>query len=395
MKKFFTYIVIFHFLFINLSIFTFQTVQADAPIYASENKFVVTAYYSPLPNQQHYFKWSYEADIKLNGRWVTWASGKDVFVWMIAAPKSYAFGTKIYLDGIWVGEVADRWWAIVSTDPNESRWYDYDRLDIWMGYGDEWLARALAFGKQTVHGYVLADSSSQTTIHLESFSAPLSVLTKYKVENNVSSLPKISYSSTPTSVNSDWWNISIDPKNPNSQNVKNLQKVLHDMWIYKGEINGKYETIKNIIIEYQILNSLVTAKESKEAWYVWPKTLTQLKKDYPEYKKQQDEIQNKHKAISEYIDDIGSISYGQTNEKVRTLQQTLKILGYFDKQDTANFGDITKDALIQYQLEKNIISSKDSVEAGYFGPKTKQQLKQDLSLFVTQLEKPQVLVSYK
>lgn len=30
-------------------------------------KFIVTAYYSPLPNQDRYLRGSYEADIRLNG----------------------------------------------------------------------------------------------------------------------------------------------------------------------------------------------------------------------------------------------------------------------------------------------------------------------------------------
>ena len=71
--------------------------------YAAEEQartFVVTAYYSPLPNQSFYFKGSYEAEVKLNGNGTNGASGKGVFAGMLAAPKSYSFGTKIYLEGV-------------------------------------------------------------------------------------------------------------------------------------------------------------------------------------------------------------------------------------------------------------------------------------------------------
>lgn len=97
-------------------------------------KFIVTAYYSPLPDQSFYLKGSYEADIKLNGNGTHGASGKEVYPGMLAAPKTYTFGTKIYLDGLGIGTVDDRGGAIVSSG---SRGYDADRLDIWMGRGEE------------------------------------------------------------------------------------------------------------------------------------------------------------------------------------------------------------------------------------------------------------------
>lgn len=53
--------------------------------------FVVTAYYSPLPDQARYLRGSYEADIRLNGNGTHGASGKPVYVGMLAAPKHYEF----------------------------------------------------------------------------------------------------------------------------------------------------------------------------------------------------------------------------------------------------------------------------------------------------------------
>ena len=38
-----------------------------APGTPQTRKFIVTAYYSPLPNQDRYLRGSYEADIRLNG----------------------------------------------------------------------------------------------------------------------------------------------------------------------------------------------------------------------------------------------------------------------------------------------------------------------------------------
>ena len=68
--------------------------------------FVVTAYYSPLPNQKYYYTGNYESEVKLNWNWTHWASWKEVFSWMLAAPKTYEFGTKVYLEWLGVWEVS-------------------------------------------------------------------------------------------------------------------------------------------------------------------------------------------------------------------------------------------------------------------------------------------------
>jgi hypothetical protein len=57
----------------------------------------ISGYYSPKPNQQVTTRDTYEQEIKLNGRGVNGASGIPVFNGMVAAPKSYAFGTIIVL----------------------------------------------------------------------------------------------------------------------------------------------------------------------------------------------------------------------------------------------------------------------------------------------------------
>ena len=71
-------------------------------------KFIVTAYYSPLPGQSFYFKGNYEAEKRLNGNGTHGASGAPVYTGMIAAPKSYDFGTQIFFEGLGVGTVSDR-----------------------------------------------------------------------------------------------------------------------------------------------------------------------------------------------------------------------------------------------------------------------------------------------
>ncbi len=53
---------------------------------------------------------------------------------MIAAPKTYDFGTQIFFEGLGLGRVEDRGGAIVEAFV---RGQAHDRIDIWVGSGDE------------------------------------------------------------------------------------------------------------------------------------------------------------------------------------------------------------------------------------------------------------------
>ena len=113
--------------------------------------FEVTSYYSPLSTQSLFFQGDFEREIRLNGKGIAWASGRPVFNGMLAAPSSYAFGSRIYLEWLGRGEVADRWGAIVEKGElwyRDMREVSHDRIDIRVGKGDEWLIRALWFGRQ-------------------------------------------------------------------------------------------------------------------------------------------------------------------------------------------------------------------------------------------------------
>ena len=106
----------------------------------------LSAYYSPIEGQSAYFKGSLEDDRVLNGNGTNAADGTPVYPGMLAAPKSYAFNTAIDIPGFGMGIVHDRGGAIVEAGEKGEA---YDRIDVWMGEGDDGLARAVAFGKQT------------------------------------------------------------------------------------------------------------------------------------------------------------------------------------------------------------------------------------------------------
>lgn len=146
---------------------------------------IATAYYSPLPNQKYYLRGNYEAELLLNGNGTHGASGRPVFNGMLAAPKGYSFGTKIWVEGFGVGSVEDRGGAIV---PTGTRGNAFDRVDIWMGYGEEGLGRALAWGRRTVKArkYV----SNQTAVTFD--------FSKIKPANLSKSVAKVNKPTTDT-----------------------------------------------------------------------------------------------------------------------------------------------------------------------------------------------------
>lgn len=110
---------------------------------------IATAYYSPVVWQQFYWQWSYSWDVLLNGYGTHWASGREVFNGMIAAPQHIPFGTMIVLDGRWTWIVHDRWWAIVQSGSMSGV-----RVDIRVGTGELWLMRALSFWRRTMSGCI-------------------------------------------------------------------------------------------------------------------------------------------------------------------------------------------------------------------------------------------------
>ena len=87
---------------------------AETDLAPHEQTFIISAYYSPLPDQRVYFRGSYDADRRLNGNGTNGADGTQVYPGMLAAPKSYAFGTKLEIPGLGVGTIHDRGGAIVD-----------------------------------------------------------------------------------------------------------------------------------------------------------------------------------------------------------------------------------------------------------------------------------------
>lgn len=285
----------------------------------TENKtFIATAYYSPLPNQTKYYRWSYEADKKLNGEWIRGSDGTPVFVGMIAAPKNYKFGTKIELDGLGIVSVHDRGGAIVSTE----NWVAYDRIDIWMGYGDEGLERTLSWGRREITGRIV-DSETATSFKFENIS---NVSNKSQISQTVlEKLKKLGYQT-------EWKNFS------------------------------------EIILDFQLKNNIVKSADEPGAWNYGPKTTAKLNELYNNFLKNNQikninleeivifEENNKITTAEafELSQNMQTTSIGESRESVKNLQKFLKKMWYFSEEINGVMTLKTLGAIKKYQFDKNL-----------------------------------------
>lgn len=317
-----------------------------------EKYFIITAYYSPLPNQNSYMKWSYTRDIKLNWWWKVTASWKGVFEWLLAWPKNYPFWTKIYFDwfGVWV--VEDRWWAIVKTGV---KWQEHDRIDIWMWYWDEWLSRAKKWWKRTIK-WVVVTSNTKTSINF-----------------NKSKL---------------FWveNINVNPESQENE-VKKLQEFFNSLGLYKWDIDWIYKSIEGTLLKFQIDNWIINNKEDWGAWYFWKQTKEALSKIYFKevsgfplvkeeksnltYFKNTNAVCDKYRILINYWDLIIKPESNQVD--IKKFQEMMTQLGFYTWTINWNYKSIEND-IIKLQLKLWLIKNNDSWWAWYFWSKWKEAL---------------------
>ncbi|MBU1934490.1 peptidoglycan-binding protein, partial [Patescibacteria group bacterium] len=226
--------------------------------YGQSRKFLVTGYYSPLPNQSFYVRGSYEADIRLNGRGTNGADGTQVYVGMLAAPKTYPFGTRIVLPGLGVGEVHDRGGAIIAGA-------DYDRIDVWMGHGEEGLARALNWGARIVEGEIFW-SAHQIEPGL-SFSWIDSGLPQKVIDRM-----------RPKALQDPQVFTKAITKQSNTADIKELQEALTTFGYYHGDVTGTYDqATTDAVLAFQLVEGVIPNENTAGAGNFGPKTQTKLK----------------------------------------------------------------------------------------------------------------------
>ncbi len=336
-----------------------DTALAETP-QPEKRTFLVTGYYSPQEGQSFYLRGNVEDEKKLNGQGIRGASGKGVHDGMIAAPKTYAFGTKIKLEGLGIGTVEDRGGAIVVAG---ERGHSYDRLDLWMGYGEEGLKRALSWGIRKVEGYVYPSGTElNDTIQVEDLA-----IAKVKWPQNATN------STTLFSRNLG--------KGDKGSDVQKLHEVLTELGYMETPDAQSYD-VKTVdaVYRFQVDNGIVKGDQESGAGYTGQKTRKVLEQKFYE-KKEQDrrslaaQKTEKQKMLSSFPVGLGKGS-GQKGD-ILTLQQALNRLG-FAVSETGKYDSNTYAAVLSFQKQKGIILKDTDRGAGYFGNQTRLYLVEDL-----------------
>lgn len=372
--------------------------------YPYTTPFIISAYYSPLPCQNRYATGSYDGDIRLNGRGTNGADGTPVYPGMIAAPKTYSFGTKMHVPGIGIVAVHDRGGAIVTAG---ERGHAYDRLDVWMGYGDQGLARALKWGKRTVNVtvYGITDSVVED-VQIEGYSpneavvsdcqpTATPVIAKTYDNEHDRLLAKIDDRFKGNMSNKLSVALGSGDK---SDAVLQLQKELARMNFYKVNPTGVYDDLTaHAVMKFQQSQEIIDNEDESGAGYFGPQTRERMNelisaRNYTRALVAQTTYEADGGRIIVYnekdedlavaseednVEEIAVISqelqYGSTDPEVKELQKILSAEGFFTGGlFTEYFGDSTKAALIKFQLKHKIISSENDNGAGRVGPKTLQ-----------------------
>lgn len=306
----------------------------------TNKQYLISAYYSPLPNQQNYVTGSLAGDKRLNGNGTNGADGTEVYIGMIAAPRELAFGTKLNIEGMGIGTVHDRGGAIIKNGKA-----GYPRLDVWMGHGDEGLKRALSFGKQVRTVRSLGVNRS--------------------VNDNLS-LGGVKMAKSfkfPTQQKTVTKKVLVASKKP----VKVVNSKLMDTKKYLKEL-GFYNANVNDVLDADALNSINLFTHT-------------ILGDKHEYKKFEVKAYNNIKAYynlrkNTVLSEVPKqpLQYGDSNKEVKKLQTILFSLG-FDVEINGLFDKATFKAIKNFQLKENIIFTHSDIDAGYYGKNTADNIK--------------------
>lgn len=332
-------------------------VTEEAPVTDShiQKTFIISAYYSPQPGQSRYVTGSYAGDIRLNGGGVNGADGTPVYPGMIAAPKTYAFGTKMEIPDIGVVAVHDRGGAIVASG---NKGNSYDRLDIWMGYGDAGLQRALKWGKRTVNVKVYGINENIKE----------SVLLDNAVnEGNANNNPA-----------SGSWNSAPKPQifarqltiGSTGNDVAKLQKMLKEMNYYEGDVNSVFDhATYDAVSKFQVNERIVTHKTAFGAGYVGPKTMSALAgKGIATAHAEEVSTADNNAVFNQ------DLKPGDSGDDVKKLQIELKRFNLFGIDPSGYYGELTEHAVFKFQQINKLAGDKESPGAGIFGPVTRAKM---------------------
>ena len=114
----------------------------------------------------------------------------------------------------------------------------------------------------------------------------------------------------------------------------------------------------------------ITRGKMREAWN--RRLVTAMADRYVMLHRVQIALDQKKGMVDRFVD------LGESGDTVTLLQHMLADRGFFPEDKiNGNFGDFTKSALIEYQLDRKIITSKKNDGAGSVGPQTLLSLRSE------------------
>lgn len=364
-----------------------STTQALDISACQEKIFTVTAYYSPVSGQSFYYKPTFQEEVILNGEGYFWASGKKVFNGMLAWPASYPFWSHIYFPWFGVGEIADRWGAIVlSWERGQSR----DRIDIRMGSGEEWLIRALTFGKKNMTGYFCENTDMK-----------------------IAPKDELLWGNVPTFKNFFDRALRIQQleEGRNDIRTRTLQKYLVKLWyLNKRYRNGEYQKYtKKALCNYQIAKKILSSK-SPDCWTFGAMTRYTMKlevqdkgllpddfyvtgtfsaiKELARYYNGKPTIATSSPSIQQWVASTiqqpskpkiftfyRAYTKWQQSSEIKILQTFLQTQKLYSGALDGIYSKSTTNAVYDFQKKYNLISDNDPLFLrGFLGPKTRSKI---------------------
>ena len=302
-------------------------------VFPYTKKFVVSSYYTPLPNQSRYIRGSYEGDVRLNGEGVHSADGTKVYPGMAAASRDFPFGTKMQIPGFGMVAIHDRGGAIKG-----------DRLDIWMGEGEEGLRRALWWGMRSVDVTVYGiDASIQESV-------------------NIAGIPLADIAVVPQ--RTTYFRLDLAVGDEGAQ-VSELQRFLKKFGYMKADITGYFGAETNgALTEFQLTQKVIVTVDDPGAGNFGPRSRYALEAL----------LEEKRDALVKKLPEPG-LHRGAKGENVKNLQTVLADFGFLNEEALSGaFDEKTIDALVRFQMDADLVTSSKDFGAGIFGPKTKAAL---------------------
>lgn len=310
----------------------YNVVGSD-PAAIRTQEFIITAYYSPVAGQCCYVRGGLDADRILNGEGHTAADGTKVYPGMLAAPAAYAFGTRVELPGLGTLTVHDRGGAIQVLDSGAHR------LDIWVGEGEEGLARALAFGVQKISGrvYPLGSSQPANDFDLARLPSPMERLVPFGVEteNLLALAPALGDRNLSAAI---------------------LQDHLRSVGYFSRATSGYFgpetqEALARFIRDFALREPDDTLTERTAAYL----------------------LSAEKRMDANFPFDV-NIEKGAPEQSTAHAQRILRFLGYYDGRTDGTYSLPLLNAILRFQQEKGLVGTAIDPGAGRIGPLTRRAL---------------------